>query len=49
MLRCFSAAALVMALVSHATAHHSFGVAFDANKPVTLSGVVTKIDWRNPA
>lgn len=48
MLRCFPVAALVLALVGHATAHHSFGVAFDANKPVTLSGVVTKIDWRNP-
>jgi hypothetical protein len=29
-------------------AHHSFGVNFDATKPVTLTGIVTKIDWRNP-
>jgi hypothetical protein len=48
MLRCFLVAALVLGLGGPATAHHSFGVAFDANKPVTLSGVVTKIDWRNP-
>ena len=30
------------------SAHHSFGVAFDATKTVTLSGTVTKIDWTNP-
>lgn len=29
-------------------AHHSFGVAFDANKPTTITGVITQIDWRNP-
>ncbi len=28
--------------------HHSFGVYFDADKPVKLSGIVTKVDWRNP-
>ena len=33
---------------SELTAHHSFGVAFDANKTVTLTGTVTKIDWTNP-
>jgi len=30
------------------SAHHSFGVVFDANKPVTLTGVVTKLEWTNP-
>jgi uncharacterized protein DUF6152 len=29
-------------------AHHSFGVAFDATKTVTLTGVITKIAWTNP-
>jgi DNA/RNA endonuclease YhcR with UshA esterase domain len=31
-----------------ARAHHSFGVEYDVNKPVTLTGVITKIEWTNP-
>ena len=29
-------------------AHHSFAAEFDAAKPLTLKGVVTKIEWANP-
>ncbi len=29
-------------------AHHSFAAEFDAAKPFTLTGTVTKVDWMNP-
>ena len=45
----FSAVGLTMAAIAlPAAAHHSFAAQFDANKPVTLEGKVTKVDWRSP-
>ena len=29
-------------------AHHSFAAEFDGSKKITLTGVVTKVDWVNP-
>jgi len=38
---------LVLATVPVA-AHHAFSSEFDANRPVQLTGVVTKMEWVNP-
>jgi len=48
--RLIAAVALVVPLLSAgaAWAHHSFAAEFDINKPVTLRGTVTKVDWINP-
>ena len=29
-------------------AHHSFAAEYDADKPIKLTGTVTKIEWTNP-
>ena len=41
-------AGIVSLLAVQASAHHSFSAEFDANVPISLTGVVTKIEWSNP-
>jgi len=38
---------LSLAAVS-AFAHHSFGAEYDGTKPITLTGVITSVQWTNP-
>ena len=28
--------------------HHSFGAEYDGNKPITLTGAITSVQWTNP-
>lgn len=41
-------AALSVFTVSSAWAHHSVQAQFDLDKPVTVTGTVTKVEWINP-
>jgi len=45
-----AALALILCGISSITvlAHHSFAAQYDRNKPATLTGPVTKLDWINP-
>jgi hypothetical protein len=47
-LACVVLAGALMMMGRSATAHHSFAAQYDRNKPVTLIGVVTRIEWMNP-
>ena len=45
----FVGLAIALALLAvPGLAHHSFAAEFDGNKQITLTGVVTKVDWVNP-
>jgi hypothetical protein len=37
-----------LAAARPAHSHHSFAAQYDASKPITLTGKVTKVEWTNP-
>jgi len=42
------ALAAVSAGTARVAAHHSFAAEFDANRPLTVTGTVVRLEWTNP-
>ena len=45
---CAATVVLAFCPLAASRAHHSFSAEFDRDKPITLTGTVTKLEWTNP-
>ena len=39
---------IVASVTVPVSGHHAFSAEFDANKPITLTGTIVKMEWVNP-
>ena len=46
--RVFVGAAAILLAAAPVSSHHSFAAEFDGTRPVTLKGIVTKVEWVSP-
>jgi hypothetical protein len=44
----YAVASAFLLATMRSSAHHAFAAEYDENKPVTVSGTVTRFEWTNP-